>query len=146
MQILIIISGSLVASWSWRDLLFSFVRRFQPAHLLPCAGNGDGQAFYVGDNDHHLLRGFYAGVSFFLCISLLMFKTLYHSMIQVLLLMLVNLILYLLTVYYLVRHPSNNMIVASMVDKRIVQIFLLVIDWHFFRHTAQTVMVRKSRR
>ena len=65
-------------------------------------------------------------------------------MIQVLLLMLVNLILYLLTVYYLVRHPSNNMIVASMVDKRIVQIFLLVIDWHFFRHTAQTVMVRKS--
>ena len=53
-------------------------------------------------------------------------------MIQVLLLMLVNLILYLLTVYYLVRHPSNNMIVASMVDKRIVQIFLLVIDWHFF--------------
>ena len=61
-----------------------------------------------------------------------MFKTLYHSMIQVLLLMLVNLILYLLTVYYLVRHPSNNMIVASMVDKRIVQIFLLVIDWHFF--------------
>ena len=60
-----------------------------------------------------------------------MFKTLYHSMIQVLLLMLVNLILYLLTVYYLVRHPSNNMIVASMVDKRIVQIFLLVIDWHF---------------
>ena len=82
----------------------------------------------------------------FLCISLLMFKTLYHSMIQVLLLMLVNLILYLLTVYYLVRHPSNNMIVASMVDKRIVQIFLLVIDWHFFRHTAQTVMVRKSRR
>ena len=75
-----------------------------------------------------------------------MFKTLYHSLIQVLLLMLVNLILYLLTVYYLVRHPSNNMIVASMVDKRIVQIFLLVIDWHFFRHTAQTVMVRKSRR
>ena len=52
-------------------------------------------------------------------------------MIQVLLLMLVNLILYLLTVYYLVRHPSNYMIVASMVDKRIVQIFLLVIDWHF---------------
>ena len=67
-------------------------------------------------------------------------------MIQVLLLMLVNLILYLLTVYYLVRHPSNNMIVASMVDKRIVQIFLLVINWHSFRHTAQTVMVRKSRR